>query len=219
MDAVLIGRAWSHCEMCKRLQGTGGMGTCRSDGATKVGYELSWLQLVDITRRQASQSVLKDFGDHVKGALHLSHIVDRRRMAENCAMRTGLAGKVTLQLSGLTPDASFLQFVQGRLDSQYAKALGETSTLTIDASTGVCFRLHNASFSLSCHIVNNVIQICQFSHSICRGPVCSLARWAQRSKVPCSKGKLVDLENVGGEMLRCNCICQAVPSTCSLLKR
>jgi hypothetical protein len=164
MDAALIGRAWSHCEMCKRLQGTGGMGTCRSDGATKVGYELSWLQLVDITRRQASQSVLKDFGDHVKGALHLSHIVDRRRMAENCAMRTGLAGKVTLQLSGLTPDASFLQFVQGRLDSQYAKALGETSTLTIDASTGVCFRLHHAS--LSCHIVNNVIQICQFNHSI-----------------------------------------------------
>lgn len=102
-----------------------------------MGYELSWLQLVDATRRQASQSVLRDFGDHVKGALHLSHIIDRRQPTENGAMRTGTAGKVTLQLSGLTPDSSLLQFVQGRLDGQYAKPLGETYTLTIDAATGM----------------------------------------------------------------------------------
>ena len=109
----------------------------RSDGTLKVGYELSWLQLYDATRKQASQEVLNDFGDHIKSALHCTYIRDRRSVpAEAGSARVGHACRASAQVSGLTPDANPLQFVQGRLDYQLARPLSAGVVLTCDAATG-----------------------------------------------------------------------------------
>ena len=101
-----------------------------------MGYELSWLQLVDVTRRRASREVARDFGDHVKGALHVTRTIDRRVPVADGTMLTGVAGKASLQLAGLTPDPSVVQFVQGRVDCRYARQLSESTLLTVDGATG-----------------------------------------------------------------------------------
>lgn len=108
----------------------------RSDGALKLGYELSWLQLYDATRKQASQEVLQDFGDHIKSAVHCTYVCDRRTAPGGGSSRVGHAWRASAQAAGLTPDASPLQFVQGRLDYQLARPLGEGVVLTCDAATG-----------------------------------------------------------------------------------
>ena len=115
----------------------------RSDGALKLGYELSWLQLLDTSRKQASQEVLKDFGDHIKSALHCTYVRDtREESASHIAGRQGQAFRLGGQVSGLTPDANPLQFVQGRFDYQFARNLSESTNLTIDAGTGALPTAH-----------------------------------------------------------------------------
>ena len=103
-----------------------------------MGYEISWLQLTDSTRSQASQEVLKHFGDHIKSAAHASYVHDAREPRENGVGRAGTAYKAACEVSGLTPDANPLQFVRGRLDWQLAQPLSETATLTVDAALGAC---------------------------------------------------------------------------------
>ena len=117
---------------------------CRSDGALKLGYELSWLQLLDTSRKHASQEVLRDFGDHIKSAIHCTYIHDfREESADHIAGKQGQAFRIGGQVSGLTPDANPLQFVQGRLDYHFARNLSESTNLTIDAGTGVLCHLYS----------------------------------------------------------------------------
>lgn len=108
----------------------------RSGGRTKLGYELSWLQLTDATRSRASHEVLKDLGDHIKSAVHYSYVHDDRQPRESGHGLAGTAWRLQAQVAGLTPDANPLQFVQSRLDCQFAQPLSETATLTVDGAVG-----------------------------------------------------------------------------------
>ena len=110
---------------------------CSSSGATKLGYEMGWLTLSDGTRGRASPEVARNFDDHIKSAVHLTRVWDHREPHEGGVGRPGTACRLATQLSGLTPDENRMQFVQGRIDCQYARALSDSVLLTVDSATGV----------------------------------------------------------------------------------
>jgi hypothetical protein len=110
---------------------------------------MSWVELTDNTRKQASPDVVRDFGDHIKSAVNYKVVRDARRPRLNGAGRVGAACRLTAELAGLTPDANPLQFVQSRADYQYARALSESTTLTVDLATGARCCLYASSVTVA----------------------------------------------------------------------
>lgn len=109
---------------------------CRSNGAHKLGYELSWLQLKDQDReRRASPAVRTQLGDHVKSAVHYTFVHDAR----NHPIRptSGTAFKSCTEIAGLTPDTNVLRYVRQTLNCQFVSPLSPAVTLTVDTNVGV----------------------------------------------------------------------------------
>jgi hypothetical protein len=124
-----------------RLHGPGDLpptceGVSRSDGRHKVGYEMSWLQLTDPSRHDASAAVRRHLGDHTLSALHYAFKDDARIRSPGGMLRGGRAVHVSADVAGLTPDESLLQYVRARMDSQHVLPLSESSSLVLDLSGG-----------------------------------------------------------------------------------
>lgn len=108
----------------------------RSNGRHRVGYELSWLQLSDPSRRLASDAVRRNLGDHARSALHYEYISDNRERDGRGLVCGGHAVRAHASVAGLTPDKSRLQYVRGQVDAQHVTPLSGSGALVVDFAAG-----------------------------------------------------------------------------------